>query len=156
MSSYENGKRTRLGRIWNNMKKRCNNERHESYKYYGAKGIKVCDEWANNVDAFKEWAMANGYNDQLSINRIDNTKDYSPDNCKWSTTKEQGFNRESNHMLSYNGLTMTITEWANRLGINYKTLSARINHGWSTEKALNTPVNYNLSHNKSKWKEDSK
>lgn len=145
MSSYENGKRTRLGRIWNNMRKRCNNERHESYKYYGAKGIKVCEEW-NQFDVFKEWAMNNGYQDGLSIDRIDNNDDYKPENCKWSTSEEQGNNRNTNHIITHNGTTMSMKQWADRLGIDYKTLSRRIYAGWSIEKALFSPVEQKYSH----------
>lgn len=145
MSSYENGKRTRLGRIWNNMKKRCYNERHESYKYYGAKGVIVCDEWLHDFDAFKSWAMAHGYQDDLTIDRIDINGNYSPDNCRWVSPKGQARNRSSNHLITYNGITLSITEWAERLNMNIKTLTRRLNFGWSIEQALTIPVNKNLA-----------
>lgn len=122
------------------MKKRCNNERHESYKYYGAKGIVMCEEWSKNFDTFKEWAMNNGYEDTKSIDRIDNSKGYFPENCKWSTSKEQGNNRCDNHLITYKGKTKTVMEWADHLGINYKTLARRIYAGWTIEKAFETPV----------------
>lgn len=141
MSSYENGKRTRLGRIWNNIKKRCYNPRHESYKYYGAKGVKVCDEWIHDFDAFKDWAMSHGYTDDKSIDRIDSNGDYNPDNCRWATAKQQANNRSDNHMITYDGTTMTMMEWAEHLNINFKTLTRRIYCGWPVEKALFTPVN---------------
>lgn len=146
MSSYENGKRTRLSRIWNDAKKRCLNKRHESYKYYGAKGITLCDEWINNFDEFEKWALANGYHDGLTLDRIDNSKNYSPDNCRWATPKQQAYNRSSNHNITYKGQTHTITEWAGLLGMNFKTLSRRIKQGWSIDKALATPTDMRYSH----------
>lgn len=145
MSSYENGKRTRLGRIWNNMKKRCNNERHESYKYYGEKGIKVCEEWSKNFDSFKHWAENNGYDDSLTIDRIDNSKDYCPENCRWATPKEQGNNRIDNHLIYFNGQEMTLTQWSEILGMDFRTLYRRLHSGWSVEKALTTPVDIRYS-----------
>ena len=148
MSSYENGKRTRLGRIWNNMKKRCLNERHESYKYYGARGIKVCDEWIHNFDAFKDWAVKNGYHDNLTIDRINPNGDYSPSNCRWATPKQQANNRTNNNYICYNGKTMTLTEWADYLHINFRTLSRRLSSGWSIDKALSSPVDMRYSHNR--------
>ncbi len=146
MSSYENGKRTRLGRIYNNMKKRCNNIRHESYKYYGAKGIKLCEEWNKNFDDFRDWSLSHGYDETKTIDRIDNSKGYFPENCRWSTPKEQGNNRRDNHEISYKGVTKTMTEWAEYLGIDYKTLSRRIYSGWSINKAFETPVEKKYSH----------
>lgn len=146
MSSYENGKRTRLGRIWNNMKKRCYNPRHESYKYYGAKGVVVCDEWLHDFDAFKAWAMSHGYNDALTIDRIDCDGDYTPDNCRWTTPREQAFNRSTNNYLTFDGKTMSMMEWALALGMSYKTLTRRVHHGWPVERALSTPVDKRYSH----------
>lgn len=146
MSSYENGVRTRIGRIWNDMKKRCMNKNHNSYKYYGAKGITVCDEWINDVDAFKEWALSHGYNDNLSIDRINNKGNYSPDNCRWVDSKQQGNNRGTCRYLEHDGVTMSMQQWADYKGINYKTLARRIYKGLSVKDALDTPVNKKLSY----------
>lgn len=146
MSSYENGHRTRLGRIWNNMKKRCYNENNNSYCFYGAKGVVVCDEWVHDFNAFRDWALSHGYRDDLTIDRIDSNGNYSPDNCRWATPKEQAYNRSSNHVITYNGKTMTMTEWAESLGMNYRTLSKRIRDGWAIERALTTPVDTRYSH----------
>ena len=87
------GKHSRLYSIWLNMKKRCYNTKHISYKNYGGRGICICDEWLHDFAAFRDWAMSHGYADDLSIDRIDNDKDYSPDNCRWATMKEQRHNR---------------------------------------------------------------
>ena len=81
--------RTRIYQEWHSMKSRCYLKTHTSYRKYGAKGVTVCDEWKNNFMAFYEWAMANGYNDSLTLDRIDNTKGYGPTNCKWATYAEQ-------------------------------------------------------------------
>lgn len=79
---------TRIYKTWYNMKARCYNEHDSKYKFYGGKGIKVCDEWKNDFNAFYTWAMANGYTDELTIDRIDSTKDYCPKNCRWITMEE--------------------------------------------------------------------
>jgi hypothetical protein len=138
---------TRLYSIWKNMKKRCYYPKHNSYKYYGGKGIKVCDEWLDDYKAFKSWALSSGYNELLSIDRIDINDDYRPENCRWSTPKQQSYNRSTHHIITFNGESHALTEWADMLGINFRTLSRRLTIlGWPVEKALFTPVDMRYSH----------
>lgn len=131
-----NGKQQRLYRIWTGIIARCNNK---NAKYYGSKGIKVCDEWRDYVN-FKKWAEANGYADNLTIDRIDNSKDYCPENCRWATMKEQQRNRTNNHIIEYNNESHTISEWAEIFNINVDVLIYRINNGWDVSTALTTPT----------------
>lgn len=131
---------TRLHKIWSSMKERCYRSGHSHYADYGGRGIEVCEEWRNDFPAFKKWAEANGYANNLSIDRKDVNGDYSPENCRWATMREQQNNKRSNHLVSYNGATHTITEWADMLGINKTTIKERLRCGWTAEKALTTPV----------------
>lgn len=127
----------RLYRIWQGMKNRCGNENTIYYDRYGGRGISVCDEWEKSFEAFMEWSTKNGYKDDLSIDRIDNNKGYSPENCRWATKEEQANNCVSNVVLRHNGEEHTIAEWSKIRGINYQTLHSRIvTLGWSVEKAL--------------------
>ena len=132
---------TRLYAIWQGMKRRTMTKSNPRYADYGGRGITVCDEWKDNFEAFKAWALANGYRDDLSIDRRDNDGPYSPDNCHWATDLEQGNNTRRNRRIEFNGETHTLTEWAKISGINLSTLSARINsYGWPIEKALSEPL----------------
>jgi hypothetical protein len=98
-----NGKPTRIYRIWKNMKKRCYNTNNPDFVYYGHRGIKVCEEW-HEFAPFHEWAMANGYKDNLTLDRIDNDGDYEPMNCRWATRKEQAEHRRPLGTVIKNGM----------------------------------------------------
>ena len=93
---------SRLYRIYNGMKSRCYNEKQASYPNYGGRGITICDEWLHSFAVFQEWALANGYSEDLSIDRIDNDVGYSPENCRWVTRTEQNENTRSNNLVKLN------------------------------------------------------
>lgn len=129
---------TRLHKIWTDMHTRCRNKNAPNYKRYGAENKTVCEEW-KDFSNFYKWSKKTGYKENLTIERINNDKGYSPDNCRWATKKEQANNRRTNHFLTYNGETHTITEWSEITGIKRYTLYYRINKlHWNAEKALTT------------------
>lgn len=127
---------TRIHNIWRSMKRRCYTKSHIEYKRYGARGIIVCDEWNNDFEKFYEWSMKNGYNDNLSIDRIDVNGNYEPSNCRWVTMKEQQNNRRNNHCITYCGKTMTTKQFSEKYNMNYSTLITRLSRGWSVEKII--------------------
>lgn len=129
---------SRLYCIWSSMKARCTYRKHKRYMDYGGRGITICDEWRNDFSSFYNWAMANGYSSDLTIDRIDNDGDYCPENCRWADKMTQARNRRNVIMLSLNGETHSISEWAEIIGIPYKTLYERYRRGWNTEDMLIT------------------
>ena len=116
---------TRLYRIWQGMKGRCCNEHNPSYERYGGRGIGICDEWRNDFVAFHDWAISNGYADNLSIDRIDVNGNYEPANCRWSTNQEQATNRRSNINIKIGNSTRTLAEWCEIFDVDYKKINAR-------------------------------
>lgn len=133
-------KRTRLYRIWNDMKDRCGNKNAKDYPRYGERGITVCDEWRDDFRLFYAWSMGNGYQDELSIDRIDNNKGYSPENCRWVSGKVQCRNKSNNVLIEYQGERKTIAEWCELLGVNRALAYHRHSAGWASEKIFETPV----------------
>ena len=131
---------SRLYNIWQTMLQRCNNLHDQKYSRYGGRGISVCEEWKNSFQVFQEWALNNGYEEELSIDRINVNGNYEPSNCRWATMSEQQRNRTNNHFLSLNGQTKCIAAWAEITGIRNGTILRRISLGWSVEDALTVPV----------------
>ena len=131
---------TRIYNIWRKMKSRCATKIGRTFKDYGGRGITVCQEWLDSFEAFRDWALENGYRDDLTIDRKNNDGDYCPENCRWITNQEQQNNRRDNHLLEYKGETHTITEWARKQGISENALVHRIQRGWDIERALLTPT----------------
>lgn len=127
---------TKIYNVWCAMKRRCTLKNCGDFSNYGGRGIKVCDEWANDFNEFCIWAMRNGYSDGMTIDRIDTNGDYEPSNCRWVTLTEQANNKRNNHLIAYNGETHTMKEWSRILGINYYTLNNRLRNGWSIERAF--------------------
>ena len=139
---------TKLYRIWDNMKSRCNNPKHKSYGEYGGRGIRVCDEWNSFVE-FMAWALQNGYQEELTIDRVDNDLGYCPENCKWSTQLEQARNRRTNAVVTINGVSHTLTEWEEITGISAHTIGRRVKAGWKSADAIFMPERKIERHNKS-------
>ena len=125
---------------WYNMKTRCFNKNNAKYKNYGGRGITVCDEWISFVN-FHNWAINNGFEEGLTLERIDVNGNYCPENCTWIPMSQQAKNRRVNRMITYNGITDTIRGWTIRLGFKKETLRNRLNYyGWSVERALTEPL----------------
>ena len=119
--------KTRLYRIWANMKQRCYNANIPDYKHYGAKGIRVCETWRNSFEAFRDWAKANGYRDDLTIDRIDPDGDYAPENCRWITRAENTSRASSRHSRPWAKLTPDDVRWIRRMAgvISQKEMARR-------------------------------
>ena len=126
--------KTRLFRIWQNIITRCTNSNCSEFNIYGGRGITICDDWKYDFIAFKDWAINNGYSDNLSIDRIDVNGNYEPSNCRWADRKTQARNTRVNHFYTYKGETKTIAEWAEIKGIKYKCLWNRIKRNYPEEK----------------------
>lgn len=126
----------RLYTIWRDMKRRCNDPRRKEYGRYGGRGISVCNEWANDFQTFYNWALNNGYNDTLTIERNDVNGNYEPSNCKWATKAEQANNKRNNLTITYNGKTQTVAQWSKELNISQSTIRNRIKQGLTDEEVL--------------------
>ena len=123
------------------MRRRCSDPKDQAFHSYGGRGIKVCDSWNKSFEVFYEWAMKNGYSDELTIDRIDVNGNYEPSNCRFATMQEQMNNKTDNHFLTYKGETHTISEWSRITGISKGTLKDRVNKlHWNTDDALTKPV----------------
>ena len=129
-----------LYRTWKNMRNRCKNPCASKYELYGGRGIAVCGEWDSSFISFYDWAMNSGWKAGLSIDRIDPDGNYSPGNCRWVDSIAQNNNLRSNHNITYQGETRSVSAWARTLGLNQKTLSERLRRGWSVERAFTEGV----------------
>lgn len=125
---------SRLYKIWHSMKCRCS---QDIFKNHKGRGIRVCEEWLRSYESFRDWAILNGYRDDLTIDRIDVNKNYEPNDCQWATTKEQSRNKRTNRII----LGKTLVEWSEITGLNSSTIAGRIDKlGWSEKKAISTPI----------------
>lgn len=131
--------KTRVYAIWEGIIQRGTNPDNKDYYKYGKVGRGVCDEWKSSK-AFYEWAMSNGYKDDLQLDRIDNTKGYSPDNCRWTTRKQQNINKVNNRLVEYNGEIKPLSVWIEQLGLNGKRVRERIRRGWKPTEAFFLPI----------------
>lgn len=130
----------RLYQVWQDMKQRCSNPNNKYYHRYGARGISVCAEWLESYDDFYTWAVAHDYARGLQIDRINNDGNYTPDNCRWATPKENTGNRSVCLQISYNGETHNAKEWAKITGIPARTIVGRYHTGKPPEEILKTKL----------------
>lgn len=123
----------RIYNIWLRMKFRCYNPNNKDYKYYGGRGIGVCEEWRNNAKSFCEWALKNGYTKGLTIDRNDNSKDYSPENCSFVTMSKQANNKRDNYIIE----NMSMADFCRKYNLRYQRFHDRIiRFNWPIEKAM--------------------
>ena len=122
------------------MERRSYNSERKDYNNYGARGISICKEWRASVETFIEWALSNGWKQGLTIDRINNNGNYSPDNCRFVDTLTQNNNKRDNRRVSFKRKTQTIAEWGREFNINYGTLYTRLHKGWPIKRALTEPL----------------
>lgn len=134
-----NMKNTRIYKIWANMKARCRNTTCADYKNYGGRGISYCKEW-EKFEPFYEWAMANGYKDDLTIDRIDVNGGYEPSNCRWVSRLIQGRNKRNTKYVTIDSETKSVSEWAHIYGLPRSLVYQRLLHGWDALDALQVPI----------------
>lgn len=128
-------KKSRLYSIWLNMKNRCQNPNSKSFKYYGKRGIKVCEEW-NDFENFYKWAVNNGYEKSLTLDRIDVNGNYQPNNCRWADVKTQANNKRNSRYIEAYGEKHTVAEWAEKMQIKPTTLYSRLKKGCTNAELL--------------------
>lgn len=138
-----------LYKRWLDMKNRCNCPSNTDYSNYGGRGITVSEEWNHNYFAFRDWAIHNGFSEELTLDRIDVEGKYEPQNCRWITFKEQQNNRRNNRKITYHGQTKTVSQWAEELGIHCATLTHRLNIWNDIERAFTEPIKKEFRHEKS-------
>lgn len=146
------GSRERLYHVWADMRRRCISPQCSNYSSYGGRGITVCEEWQNSFEAFRDWALANGYDEtaprgECTIDRIDVNGSYSPENCRWVNATAQNNNKRKNRRIECFGEVKTLAEWALEYGMVPETLARRLSSGMSIETALQLPVRKWRRHN---------
>lgn len=125
--------------VWYDMKRRCYNKNNKSYKYYGGRGIQICDRWLESfLNFYKDMGPRPP---KFTIERRDNNKNYEPDNCYWADRKTQANNTSQNRYITYNGETLTVAQWGEKLGLGREIIKDRLRWGWSIEDIMTTPIN---------------
>ena len=137
--------KTRTFQTWHSMRSRCLNSRHRAYPSYGGRGITICQRWLDSFEAFRE--DMGEHPDNMSLDRIDNNGNYNPSNCRWASRSEQQRNTRNNHMITYNGITKCLPDWADKTGICSSTIRSRLRIlGWTVADALTTPLGTRRHH----------
>lgn len=134
----QRGRQSPEYRAWAMMLNRCTSKKEHLFRYYGGRGIKVCNRWLSFANFFKD--MGRRPSAEHSVDRIDNDGDYEPENCRWATDMQQSRNRRSNKWLTHDGVTLCLRDWSRRVGIHYNTIHGRLCCGWTVAEALTTPV----------------
>lgn len=124
--------KTRPYHIWEKMKQRCNNKNYHEFYLYGGRGIQICEEW-KDPKVFYDWAMNHGYEDGLTLDRIDCNGNYEPGNCRWATPKEQANNKRNNIRITLNGKTKTLAQWCEYFNVPYSRMQSRLSKGCKKE-----------------------
>ena len=130
----------RLHNIWLGMRQRCSKPNCSGWHKYGAKGIRVCEEWDRSFEAFRDWAYSHGYEDTLTIDRLDPHGNYEPGNCRWVTQKVQQNNRSNNVKLTYKGETHSLIEWSEISDKPLHILYDRYYRGWDVDRIFEQPI----------------
>lgn len=125
---------TRVFKIWQKIKERCLSQNANNYKLYGGRGITICKDWENNFMNFYNWAIKNGYKDNLSIDRIDVNGNYNPDNCRWTTAKEQARNRRSNRLITIKNKTHLLADWLELTNVSKSTFYRKLKVGLTPQE----------------------
>jgi translation initiation factor 1 (eIF-1/SUI1) len=144
----------RLYRIWTDMCRRCLKASRHEYKNYGGLGISVCQDWIDSFKAFSEWALKNGYSDELTIDRINPYGNYEPSNCRWITIQDQQRNRKNHVIIIVEGIAKKAWEWEEITGISAEVIRQRIASGWNPKRAVSEKIHIEFSHPKEKREEN--
>lgn len=131
-------KKNPLKNRWYHMLEKCYTPSHRQYPNYGGRGIGVCEEWRTDFAKFEAWSLANGYSNELEIGRLDVTKDYSPENCRYATPQQQSSVRRTCRVETYNGVTASMVELCRHFGKDYNLVRRRMTHGWTIKDAFET------------------
>lgn len=130
-------------KVWQDILQRCNNPNEPNYKRYGARGIKICERWANSFEKFYE-DVGPRPSRWHELDRTDNNGDYEPDNVRWVTCRQNNWNRRNNRYFVIDGVKKCLAEWCEEYKMNYSCITARLDRGWNIEEALTTPANENI------------
>lgn len=136
LKTHGESRKSKLYNSWTGMRQRCRDRNSKAYVEYGGRGISVCDAWESSFAAFKEWALANGYREGLSIDRIDVNGNYEPSNCRWSTQREQSRNTRRNILVESRLGKMVLKDWCELHGLNYGTTRWRLSTGITLEEIV--------------------
>lgn len=142
------GSHTRLYRIWYGIIRRTEDSNRKEYANYGGRGITMCTEWRLDFSSFREWALSNGYNDTLSIDRIDPNGNYCPENCRWASKSVQERNKRNTPLLVIDGIGRTATEWSEISGVSADRIRKRKKKGWDDKRAVFAPLDSSHKHKK--------